>query len=815
MVAEIPRYARAVIIGGGIVGCSLAYHLTKFGWRDTVLIERRKLSCGTSWHAAGLVSQLRATHTLTTIAKYAHEIYERLETEAGRPTGFKITGGLTIARTRDRLEELKRGVSTARAAGVEAHIIGAQEAQKLWPLMRTDDLVGAVYFPKDGVTHPGNTTLALGEAARRGGAIICEGVRVTGIAKRNGAVKGVVTDRGEITCDVAVNCGGMWAREIGRMAGVNVPLCAAEHMYLLLHLSESVRQDLPALRDPDGFIYFRERDGHLLMGGFGPASKPWGLDGISEDFAFDRLPIDWDQVQFFMDSARVRLPVLQSLEPTEIFNGPESFTPDTRFILGEAPELKNFFVAAGFNSTGIASAPGATLALTHWIAEGSPRLDLWDVDIRRFSKFQGNVLYLRDRTVESLGLLYSTHWPFKQVETARPVRRSPFHERLAVRGACFGVVAGWERPNWYAPNGVEAKYAYSFGRQNWFPYVAEEHHAVRESVGLFDQTSFAKFLLQGRDAGSILQNICANQVDGPLGKVVYTSMLNERGGIECDLTVTRVAVDQFLIVTSAATATHDYYWIKAHIPETTAAILTDVTSAFAVLGVMGPESRRFLSRCTDADLSNAAFPFASFREIKIAYAPVWAIRITYVGELGWELYIPTEFATGVYDFLVEVGANFGLRHVGYHAMDSLRCEKGYRAWGPDLTNQITPLEAGLSFVVKLERDPVFIGKEAIWSQRERPLRRRLVVFVMDNPDPLLFGEEPIYRNGSLVGRVTSGAYGHTLGRSVGIGYLEHENGITPSFLNSGRYEIEVASERFGATPHLRAPYDPSGIRVRA
>ena len=442
-------------------------------------------------------------------------------------------------------------------------------------------------------------------------------------------------------------------------------------------------------------------------------------------------------------------------------------------------------------------------------------MDLWDVDIRRFSKFQGQGRYLRDRTVESLGLLYAMHWPFRQPETARPVRRSVFHERLAARGACFGVVSGWERPNWYAPHGVEPKYAYSFGRQNWFPYAAEEHRAVRERVGLFDQSSFAKFLLQGRDAEPILQRICANEVGGPPGNVVYTSMLNERGGIECDLTVTRIAEDRYLIVTAAAAATHDQHWIRTHIPDGACAVLTDVTSAFAVLGVMGPASRRFLSRCTGAELSSEAFPFASFREMTIGYAPVWALRITYVGELGWELYIPTEYAAGVYDLLIETGAGFGLRQVGYHAMDSLRCEKGYRAWGTDLTDQDTPLEAGLGFVVKFEKEPGFIGRAALMAQRERPLKRRLVILTMNDPDCLLLGEEPIYRNGTFIGHVTSGAYGHTLGRSVGLGYLEHPDGITPAFLASGTYEIEVASERFGATPHLRAPFDPTGTRIRA
>ncbi|HYM70110.1 MAG TPA: FAD-dependent oxidoreductase [bacterium] len=814
MSATVPRHARVVIAGGGITGCSLAYHLTELGWRDVVLLERHTLSSGTTWHAAGLVSQLRATQTLTKLAAAAGRLYERLETETGRPTGFRVTGGLTVARTRERMEELKRGVSTARAAGVQAELIGPREAGRLWPLMRTDDLVGAVYFPGDGVTHPGNTALALGEAARRRGAIICEGVKVTGIAERRGAVEAVATDHGEIACDVAVNCGGMWAREIGRLAGATVPLCAAEHMYVLLPLAGPVSPELPALRDPDGLIYFRERDGCLLMGGFGPASRPWGLDGIPEGFAFGRLDTDWAQCRLFLDNARARVPALEAAEPSEIFTGPESFTPDTRFILGEAPELRNFFVAAGFNSTGIASAPGATQALARWIVEGAPPMDLWDVDIRRFSRFQGTARYLRERTVESLGVLYAMHWPFRQPETARPVRRSPFHERLAARGACFGVVAGWERPNWYAPDGVEPAYAYSYNRQNWFPYAAEEHRAVRDSVGLFDQSTFAKFLVQGPAAEAVLQRLCANDVGGPAGRVVYTAMLNERGGIECDLTVTRLADDRYLIVTGAAAGAHDYHWIASHIPPGTPAVITDVTSAFAVLGVMGPGARTLLARCTDADVSDAAAPFASCRDLSIGYAHVWALRITYVGELGWELYIPTEYAVGVYDALLERGTA-GLRHAGYHAMDSLRCEKGYRAWGVDITGRDTPLDAGLGFAVAFDKAPAFIGRDALLAQRARPRTRRLVNLTLDDPAPLLFGEEPIYRNGVLAGRVTSGAYGHTLGRSVGLGYLESEDGVTSAFLASGTYAVEVATERVRATIGLRSPYDPAGVRVKA
>jgi heterotetrameric sarcosine oxidase gamma subunit len=812
----IPRSAQVVIIGGGIAGCALAYHLAALGRRDVVLLERHTLSAGTSWHAAGLVSQLRATHALTRLAAYAHELYPRLEAETGRPTGFRLTGGLTVARTAARMEELERGAAVARAAGVEAEVLDPAAARDRWPLMRVEDLAGALYFPQDGVTHPGDTTLALAEGARRRGVTVCERVPVTGILTRAGAVAGVATPFGTIACEAAVNCAGMWARSVGAMAGVSVPLCAAEHMYMLLALGEPLGASLAALRDPDGCIYFRERDGRLLAGGFGPVSKVWGLPAVPEDFAFGRLPPDEAQCRFFLERARDRVPALAGRDPAEVLNGPESFTPDTRPILGEAPEVRNFFVAAGFNSTGIASAPGAARALAEWMAEGHPTTDLWDLDIRRFSRFQSGARYLSERTVESLGLLYAMHWPFRQPETARGVRRSALHDRLAARGACFGVVAGWERPNWYAPPGVEPRYVYSFGRQNWFPYAAEEHRAVRERVGLFDQSSFAKFLLEGPDAEMVLQRLCANDVGGPPGRVVYTAMLNERGGMECDLTVTRLGAERYLIVTSAACGTHDRHWIAAHCPPAARAALIDITSAYAVLGVMGPASRTLLARCTDADLSTPAFPFGACREIDLARAPVRALRITYVGELGWELYVPVEFAAGVYDALVEAGADLGLAHAGYHAMDSLRCEKGYRAWGTDLTDQVTPFEAGLGFAVRLEKTPSFLGAEALQRRRRAAPLRRLVVFTVDDPEPLLYGEEPVYLDGRLAGRVTSAAYGHTLGRSVGFAWLSGEagGGAAGPARRGGGFEVAVGLRRYAISLHTRPPYDPHGARVR-
>lgn len=812
MAGPVPTHARVVVIGGGIVGCSVAYHLTKLGWRDVVLLERRELSCGTTWHAAGLVGQLRSSHNLTRLASYGAVLYERLEAETGQATGFRRCGSISVARTAERMIELKRGASMAKCFGVEVELISPSEAGRLWPLMRTDDLAGAVWIPHDGRTNPIDTTRALARGARQGGATTVENVTVTGIHRDRGGVTGVATDHGDVACEVVVNCAGMWGRDVGRMAGVNVPLHASEHFYIVTEPLAGVTRDLPVLRDTDGYIYAREEVGGLLMGGFEPVAKPWGMEGIPAGFAFSLLPEDWEQFRVLMEQAIVRIPALETAPVRRHVNGPESFTPDNRYMLGEAPELRNFFVAAGFNSVGIASAAGAGRALAEWVVAGEPSMDLWDVDIRRFMPFQRNARYLRERTREVVGLLYAMHWPFRQPETARGVRRSALHDRLAARGAVFGVVAGWERANWFATDGVEPRYVYSYGRQNWFACAAGEHRAVRERVGLFDQSSFAKFRVQGPDAAAVLQRLCANDVDVPPGRIVYTPMLNARGGIECDLTVTRLAEDAYLVVTIAAAAAHDADWIRRGL-DGARVTLTDVTSAFAVLGVMGPRSRELLSRVTGADLSDAAFPFATSREIELGYAIARATRITYVGELGWELYVPVEFAAGVYGAVLEAGDGFGLRHAGYHAMDSLRMEKGYRAWGHDLGGDDTPLEAGLGFAVAFKKGG-FVGRDALLRQRDQLPARRLVMFTLDDPEPLLLGDEPIYRDGVLVGRISSGAYGHSLGRSVGMGYVAHQGGVDPAFVRAGRWELEIAMERVAATADLEAPYDPQSTRVR-
>ena len=818
MSSELPDRAQVVIIGGGVIGCSVAYHLTKLGWTDVVLLERKLLTGGSTWHAAGALSQVRGTATLTDLARYGVQLYAGLEAETGQDIGFRQSGRLSVARTKGRMDELRRSVSMARYFGIDVDVISPAEAGDICPIIRTDDLAGGVFIPKDGLSTPGNVAIALSKGATSRGASIFENTKVIGIHQRDGAVAGVSTEHGDIACEVVVNCGGMWAREIGLMCGVHVPLQAAEHMYVVTKPMEGVTPDFPQLIDPDGYIYFRrdiEDTGGLLVGGFEPSARPWGMDGIPDDSSFSLLELDWDHFKIFMDSALVRVPALESAEIEKFTVGAESFTPDNGYVMGEASELRNFYVAAGLNSSGIAVGAGVGRAMSEWIVEGEPTMDLWEVDIRRFHQFQNSPRYLYDRTVESVGALLTTHWPQRQYETARGARRSPLHDRLAARGACFGAAAGWERPNWYAPAGVEPKYEYSFGRQNWFPYSAGEHRAVREAVGLLDLTSFTKLMFQGRDAEAVLQRICANNVDVAPGTVVYTAMLNHRGGMEADLTVTRIAEDAYLIITGSATARRDFQWIDRNTPEDAHAFLTDVTSAFVVLGVMGPRSRDFLSRLTSADMSDDAFPFYTSQEIDIGYAPVRATRITYVGELGWELYIPMEFALGVYEAIVDEGDSFGLRHAGFHAVESLRTEKAYRAWGHDISDQETPLEAGLGFAVDFDKKTEFIGRDALLRQRERGLDRRLAVFTLDDPEPLLLGDEPIYRDGILTGRITSGSFGHTIGRAVGLGYVETTDGAASKLIRDGSYEVEIATERVPASASLRPPYDPKGNRVRA
>ena len=813
MAEAFPSQSRVVIIGGGIAGCSIAYHLAKLGWSDVTLLERGKLTCGTTWHAAGLVTQLRATHTMTELCRYGPLLYGALQAETGQATGFKANGSLQVARTPERLTEVARMISLGKVFGVETRMVGPAEAKELYPLLDEGRVLGGGFIPGDGQTNPIDTTMALAKGARRGGIRIVEGVSVTGFEIVDGAVTAVVTDHGNIVCEVVANCAGVWARNIGCLAGVNVPLYAAEHMYVTTETDPAIPSDLPVLRDTDGTVYVKEDAGKLLVGAFEPNAKPLSLDALPAKFEFGELQEDWDQFGPPLGRAMEMIPLLENAGIRHFMNGPESFTPDNRFILGKAPELKNFFVAAGFNSQGILSGAGVGRALAEWIVEGQPTMDLSEIDIVRFQRFQANCRYLHDRTRESLGLLYAMHWPHLQMETARPVRETPLHSRLAKHNASFGEVAGWERANWYAPNGVSTAYEYAYGRQNWFDPVGEEHKAVREAVGMFDLSSFGKAVVQGRDAEVQLQRICAADMAVAVGKVVYTQFLNSGGGIEADLTVTRLAENKYLVVTAAASQARDINWIRRNLDDEAFVTIEDVTSAYGVLSVMGPNSRQLLSRLSNTDFSSEAFRFGTSQEIEIGYAKARAMRITYVGELGWELYLPTEFSGPVFDLLMADGADLGLRLAGYHALDSLRSEKGYRHWGHDITPADTPLEAGLGFAVSFKKTTDFIGRAALEQQKAKGLSRRLAHFLMDDPEPILLHDEPIFRNGDLAGMMTSGTFGYTLGRSVGMGYLDMPDGADKAWIEEASYEIEIGGSQFAAKASARPFYDPAHERV--
>ncbi len=752
---SISAKARAVIIGGGVIGCSIAYHLGKLGWKDVVLLERKQLTCGTTWHAAGLIAQLRATQNMTRLAKYSQELYFGLEAETGVATGFKRNGSITVALTDERMEELRRSAAMAHAFGVEIDEIGPTEIIDRYPHLNVEDAIGGVWLPKDGQADPVNITQALAKGARSYGVSIIQGVKVTDIHQRDGRVSGVMTDQGPIEADYVVNAGGMWAREIGAMAGVAVPLHACEHFYIVTEGIADLTQNLPVLRVPDECAYYKEDAGKILLGAFEPHSKPWGMGGIPDDFEFDSLPEDFDHFEPILERAVKRMPVLADAGIQTFFNGPESFTPDDRYILGEAPELMNFFVAAGFNSVGIQSAGGAGMVLAEWMETGNAPMDLWDVDIRRMQPFQANRRYLETRVTETLGLLYADHFPYRQVETARDVRQSPVHDRLKVAGACFGEVSGWERANWFLPRaeqerGLEPRYEYSWKRQNWFDYSAKEHLAVRERVGMFDMSSFGKIRVVGRDAEAVLQRIAANDVAVDPGKIVYTQFLNEAGRIEADVTVSRLSSDEFLVVTPAATARRDLHWITGHIPDDANAFAMDVTAGEAVLVVMGPQARDFLSPLTPQSLTNEAFPFGTMQTIEIGYAVARAHRVTYVGELGWELYVSADMANHVFDTIAARAEDHPLQLCGLHALDSCRIEKAFRHFGHDISNEDHVLEAGLGFAVK-ETKPEgrfgpMIGCDAVKAKRNDGLSQRLMQFRLKDPDPLLYHNEAILRD---------------------------------------------------------------------
>ena len=817
---SLPSHANVLIVGGGVAGCSVAYHLTKLGVKDVVLLERKQLTCGTTWHAAGLVGQLRATRNLTELAKYTADLFHSLEAETGQATGFKQNGSISVAKTAERFEELKRGASMGKTFGLAIDVLSPAEIRARWPLLEVDDIVGGVFLPKDGQTNPIDTTLALAKGAKQRGARIFEHTRVSRILIERGRAIGVETPDGAIMADTVVLCGGMWSHRLAADVGVAVPLHAAEHFYIVTEPISGLPGNLPVLRVQDECAYYKEDAGKILMGCFEPIAKPWGMNGIPEDFCFDSLPEDHEHFEPILEAAVRRVPALATAGIQLFFNGPESFTPDDRYYVGETPEVRDLFVATGFNSVGIAASGGTGKVLAQWIVDRRPPLDLSDVDVRRVMPFQSNRRYLRDRTVETLGLLYAMHWPYYQYQSARNARRTPLHDRLTAAGACMGETAGWERPNWFGMAGSAPRYEYSYGRQNWFDACRTECHAVRDAVGLFDQTSFAKFLVQGPDSAAVLNRISTADVDVPVGRIVYTQWLNERGGIEADLTITRLAEHEFMVVTSAICQTRDLAWLRRHIGQdgTNRCWVTDLTSGVAMLGVMGPKSRALLETLSGADLSNATHPFGWSRDIEIGYARVRASRLTYVGELGWELYMPTEHCLDVYERLVTAGTEFGLSHAGYHAMSACRVEKGYRHWSHDVGDEDTPLESGLAFTVSWDKPGGFIGRDALLAQRASgTLSKRLVQVMLTDESPgtpLLYHEEPILRDGVIVGSIKSGAFGHRLGKSIGMGYVHCTEGVTREWLLSGKWEIEVACERQPARVQLEAWYDPKNERIK-
>ena len=814
MAKQIPESAQVVIIGGGIVGASIAYPLTELGWTDVVLLERNTLTSGTTWHAAGLVGCLRATQNMTRLAAYSAELYESLERDMGHATGFQKVGSLSVAANPERMEELVRGAGMASAFDVEVDIISAEDLVSRWPLLNPEGIIGGAWIPGDGQASPVDTTMALAAVARERGARIFEGVSVERIRTEGGRAIGVETDQGPMDAEHVVTAAGMWSHKLGRDVGVNIPLHACEHFYLVTEPIEGLPASLPVLRDQDRCIYVKTEAGRLLVGAFEPVAKPYGMGGLPTDQPFLQLDEDWEHLAPVYEAACERIPILADVGIRLFFNGPESFTPDDRYLLGETPELRNHWVATGFNSIGMQSAGGAGKVLAEWIVNGRPPMDLWDVDVRRMQSFQTNSRYLHDRSIEALGLLYAMHWPFRQVETARGVRRSPVHDRLVALGACLGEGGGWERPNWYAPEGVEPVYEYTYGRQNWFEHSAAEHRACREGAAYFDQTSLAKLLVQGPDACAVLNRISSADVDVEPGTSVYTTWLNDRGGIEADLTVNRLDEERFLVVTAFSTQVKDADWIARHTPDGARMTVTDVTSGYAVLGVFGPRARDIVAPLTDADLSNEAFPFGTLQEIDLAYARAIAVRRTYMGELGWELYVPTEFALGAFDALWESGAPNGLVAAGYHAMNSLRMEKAYRHWGDDIGDEDTPLEAGLSWGVAFDKPGGFIGHDALVAQRDTGVTRRLVQFRLDDPGPLLYHDEPVLRDGQLVGRITSGMYGHTVGAALGMSYVDCEPGTPRAQVLEGTFEVDVNGVLVPATASYRPFYDPDSLRIR-
>jgi len=813
----LPAGARVVIVGGGVIGTSIAYHLTRMGWRDVVLLESNQLTCGTTWHAAGLMVTFGSTSEISTeMRKYTRDLYSRLEQETGLATGFKPIGFIEVAADADRLEEYRRVAAFNRFCGIDVQEIPPSEIEQLFPLARVDDLLAGFYVEGDGRVNPVDVTMSLAKGARMQGATIVEGVPVTGLTKQSGSVAGVRTPHGDIEAEFVVNCAGMWARQLGEMAGVNIPNQAAEHYYLITEPITDLPVDMPVLEDPSHYGYYREEGGGLMVGMFEPVCAPWHIDRIPDEFSFDEINPDVDRMMPFFEKAMSRVPVTMNAGIKKLFCGPESFTPDLLPIVGEAPELRNYFVAAGLNSIGILTGGGLGRIMAHWIVNGKPDVDITAMNIDRLHTYQNNPEYRKHRTVESLGKVYKCHYPTMSPETARGAKKSPFYDRLAAKGAHFRDVSGWEGADWYAPTGKEARVEkLSWGRENWFPWWRDEHESARQGVILMDMSFMSKFFVQGNDAGKVLNHISANDVDAKCNQITYTQWLNEAGRLEADLTVTKLEDDEFLVVVTDTMHRHAETWLTRHTPKDAHAFVTDMTSAFGQLNIQGPRSRELMQAITTTDLSNRAFPFRHAAEIDIGYARALCIRITYLGELGYELYIPAEQALHVYDHIVEVGEEFGLRHAGLKALASLRLEKGYRDYGHDIDNTDDPFETGLGFAVSFKKPGGFIGKDAAEKKRSAtPYSRRLAQVLVKDPEPLLFHAEVVRRNGDAVGYVRAGSYGFSLGGAIGLFMIEAGEPVTRSYIEEGRWEIDIAGTTYPAEVSLQPMYDPKLAKVK-
>ena len=812
---KLPSHAQIVVIGGGIIGCSTAYHLARDHKADVLLLEQGRLTSGSTWHAAGLVGQLRSSASITRVLKYSVDLYKRLDAETGLATGWKMTGCLRLATSADRWTEFRRLATTARSFGMDMHLLSPAEVKAIWPLMDSSDLIGASWLPTDGQASPSDITQSLAKGARMHGARLVENVRVTGFEMAGGRIIKVKTNQGDIACEKVVNCAGQWARQIGAMAGINVPLQPVKHQYVITEKIEGLSTDAPTIRDPDRRTYFKEEVGGLVFGGYETNPQAWILGDVPDEWEFRLFDDDYEHFEQHMHQALARIPALATAGIKQMINGPESFTPDGNFIMGAAPQCANMFVGAGFNAFGIAAGGGAGWVLAQWVVAGEAPLDLWVVDIRRFSDLHNDRKWVCERTLEAYAKHYAIGFPHEEYASGRPAIVSPLYEKLKSHGAVFGSKLGWERPNWFAPAGAVAADVYSMGRQNWFGPVGEEHRHVREKAGLFDQSSFAKFELRGRDAMAALDWICANDLSRPAGRLTYTQLLNTRGGIEADLTVARLAEDHFYIVTGTGFRTHDLAWINEHIPAGSNLAVEDITEAWGTLSLMGPLARQILEKVTKSDVSNAAFGFGHVREIEIAGASVRALRVTYVGELGWELHVPIAAISKVFDALMQAGKSCSIRPIGYRALESLRLEKGYRAWGSDITPNDTPFEAGLGWAVKLKKNTQFIGRAALEALAGQPLKKRFSGFTVTDPQIVLVGRETILRNGEPVGYLTSGGFGYTVKNNIGFGYVRYSEGVSDEFLASGQYELVVANEAFSAQIELAPLWDPANLRVKS